>query len=244
MLDATEDLQIWAGYAESFDRLMTGDDWIAAGLEFDLEEAASEVCSPLVKGLYKRKLAQVEAALERAPTSQKLWSVWIRMADVVGGQSIFGVIDRLAMQPGADFMTLPRIVRKSLIAEARATNNWAYVAENLWGQFEAQRATPPSASFQVNSSNADSKAFVLNQLMERQWTQSWDALYEPLLESLFRMNDIGRAESMVNAMMEWLSNGQWSVTQLQKAVDLANLCDKPEIAKRWSELLAAKFNAQ
>ncbi|MDR2561227.1 MAG: hypothetical protein LBC63_05610, partial [Holophagales bacterium] len=238
VLDNMEDLQIWAGFAESFDRLLTGDDWIAAGLEFDLGESATELCSPSVKTLFKRKIAQVEAALERAPTSDKIWSVWIRMADVVGGKSIISVADRLVLQPGADMTSLPKFVREKVLEEARDTGNWPYIAENLWSQYEAEKANPiPTPTVDVQSSD-DRMRDIIAQIVERDWTQRWDSLYEPLLEALLYMNDIGRADSIMNTMREWLTKGQWSVNQMQKAIGLANRCNKPDVAKRWTDLIA------
>ena len=241
VLDAMEDLQIWAGFAESFDRLVTGDDWIAAGLEFDMEESATEICSPLVKALFKRKIAQVEAALERAPASDKMWSVWIRMADVVGGKSIISVVDRLVLQPGADMTSLPRFVRNKLLEEARATGNWPYVVENLWSRYEAEKANPLLATtIRIGGQVGDDARVrdIMGQIMENNWTQKWDSLYEPLLEALLYMNDVGRADSIMSAMREWLSKGQWSVNQMQKAIGLANRCNKPDVAKRWTDLIA------
>ena len=239
VLDAKEDLQIWGGFADSFDRLVTGDDWIAAGLEFDLGESATEICSPSVKALFKRKIAQVEAALERAPTSDKMWSVWIRMADVVGGKSIISVADRLVLQPGADMTSLPRFVRNKLLEEAKATGNWPYIAENLWSQHEAEKANPPITRPTISGiGNDELVRDMIGRMMENSWTQKWDSLYEPLLEALLYMNDTGRADSIVNTMQEWLTKGQWGVNQMQKAIGLANRCNKPDVAKRWTDLIA------
>jgi len=239
VLDTVEDLQIWGGFADSFDRLVTGDDWIAAGLEFDMGEAATEVCSPSVKALFKRKIAQVESSLERAPASIKIWSVWIRMADVVGGKSIISVVDRLALQPGADMTSLPSFVREKLLEEARATNNWPYIAENLWSQYETEKANPISLP-RISGLARDDESMraIISQIMETQWTRRWDSLYEPLLEALLYMNDVGRADSIVNTMKEWLSKGQWSVNQILKAIGLANRCNKPDVAKQWTDLIA------
>jgi len=238
ILETMEDLQIWGGFADSFDRLLTGDDWIAAGLEFDMGESATEACSPLVKALFRRKMAQVEAALERIPASNKMWSVWVRMADVIGGKSIISVADRLALRPGADMTSLPRFVREKLLEEARATGNWPYIAENLWSQYEAARAnTMPAITVDVESID-DRRRAIIDQMMEGDWSQRWDSLYEPLLEALLYMNDVGRADSILGTMREWLSKGQWSVNQMQKAIGLANRCNKPDVAKRWTDLIA------
>jgi hypothetical protein len=100
VLDAEADLQIWAGYADTFDKLFTGDDWIASGLSFRANQTMYEVCSPLVKGVYRRKIGMVEAALERAPTNSNFWSVWCQMADVLGDRSIVALLGRLPQLPG------------------------------------------------------------------------------------------------------------------------------------------------
>jgi hypothetical protein len=236
VLGTEQDLKIWGGYAESFDRLTTGDDWIAGRWNFDNDEASLEICSPLVKGLYKRKIKQIEAALERAPGNAAFWSVWIRMADVVGGQSIQAVVDRLKQQPGNNFASWPAAVRNKLIEEARVNKKWNYVVDNLWGEYEAGGYTQ---SFWASSSSSQGGLpDILRQLMDEAWSRDWETLFEPLLESLIHMDDLGRADAIMNTLRERQERGQWSETQMQKAIALANKCKRPDVAKRWSIYLS------
>jgi hypothetical protein len=236
VLDNALDLQIWGGYAESFDRLLSSDDWIAGGLNFNSDDASLEVCSPLLKGLYKRKIAQVEAALERAPANSRLWSVWIRMADVIGNKSAQSVVDRLAQQPGSVFSSWPEEVRKRLIDEARANNRWNHVADYLWSSYEGTLRQNTSINMRSTLPNFNQNE-TLRRMFDSMWTEQWDNLFEPLLEALIRMNDLGRADTILNTLRERQQQGLWSETQMLKAIALANRCDRPDVAQLWSAYL-------
>jgi len=237
ILDTALDLQIWGAYAESLDRMMTGDDWIACGLNFKNNGMLLEVCSPLLKVLYKRKIGQVEAALERAPVSNNIWSVWIRMADVIGNRSIQAVVDSLTQQPGGAFSSWPKSVKKKLIDEARDNGSWNYVADCLWGEYE--NSPRQSSYFNMGSDgpNSSQDNEVIKYVYDSIWTDEWDTLFGPLLEALVRMNDLGRADAIINALRERQRRGWWSETQMLKAVALAKRCDRPDIAQSWSAYL-------
>jgi hypothetical protein len=233
-LDKEQDITIWGGYADTFDRLLAGSDWIAGGLSFDAGDQAFEICSPMVKALYKRKIKEAEAALARAPENIRLWSVWIRMAEVAGGQSAQAVAGRLSRLPESGFSSWPNAVRNKLIEEARAEKKWDYVAECLWGEYKEEEATPRiTFAFASNTPVPDRMKQMRDEMQGRQW----DTLFDPLLEALIQMGDIGRADEVMNTLREWHENGHWSETQLRKAIALANRCNRSDIARRWSALL-------
>jgi hypothetical protein len=242
VVDTKQDLQIWGGYADTFDRLFSGDDWIAGGWSFDNADVSLEKCSPLVKALYRRKMKQVESALERAPLNPRLWSVWMRMADAVGGQSAQAVADRLARQPGGDFSSWPPTVRRRLIDEARTNNNWNYVTDYLWDEYQYRDSSGgPQIQFASNSSSPNpDRNDVLRQVMDGMQTREWDTLFEPLLEALLRMGDTGRADAVMDTLRERQGRGQWSEAQMHKAIALANRCGRQDVAKRWSLFLQEK----
>jgi hypothetical protein len=240
VLGTAVDLQIWGGYAESFDRLLTGDDWIIGGLSFNNSDAPLEVCSPLVKGLYKRKIGQVEAALERAPVNTRLWSVWIRMADVIGNKNVQEVVDRLTQRPGSGFSSWPNAVRKRLIDEARQNSRWNYAADYLWSEYENELIIKGNIKVNMDSNATkfnQNQNEVLRRTLDSLWAEQWDNLFEPLLEALIRMNDLGRADAVLNVLRKGQQQGQLSETQMLKAVALANRCDRPDIARSWSAYL-------
>ena len=233
-LEAEQDLKIWGGYADSFDRLFTGDDWVACGWGFD-GGVPMESCSPLVKALYRRKLKAVEAALETAPLNTKIWSVWTRMADAVGGQSILAVVDRLALPPGGGFASWPVAVRNRLIDEARTKNRWDYIANQLWGGYEYASGRAFIIG-EAASGETSSHAEDMKRIMDDTLTREWDTLFGPLLEALLRMGDTGRADTVMNILWERQGRGQWSDAQIRKAIDLANRCGRSDVAGRWSVL--------
>jgi hypothetical protein len=232
VLGAEQDIKIWGGYADSFDRLFAGDDWAAGGWTFEAGGAPLEACSPTVKGLYRRKLRQVEAALETAPLNNRLWSVWTRMADVVGDASILAMVDRLVQGPGGGFSAWPAAVRRRLMDEAREKSRWDYIADYLWGAYQ-DAVTGPKIMFGLGGVDNENVRRVVDDMQ----TREWETLFEPLLEALLRMGGVGRADAVMNTLREWREKGQWSGAQMQKAVALANRCGRQDVARRWSLFL-------
>jgi len=235
VLDTVTDLKIWGGYAESFDRLFVADDWIAVGLVFENREYPIEVCSPLVKNLYRRKISQVETALELAPVSPRLWSIWSRMADVVGDRSAISVFERLVPRPGANFSSWPEDVRNRLISEARTTGKWDFLANNLWTEYERSSGTNNSiTSFAVNDANRAAVNDAARRVTELMNSDQWEKIIAPLLEALIRTNDTGRADIVVNTLKD---RGEINI---QKAIGLANICSRPDLAQRWGVFISEK----
>ena len=236
VLDALQDLLIWAGYASTIEHLFMGDDWIVGGLELDNDETPLEVCSPMLKALYSRKISQVEAALESAPGSPKLWSVWIRMAETIGDRSIIALTDRLAQLPGRDFSSWPPEARQKMLAEAREKNRWAFISDSLWrSDYEALDPAYYPSEMPYFAAKSDDPRFdagaYTRGLQDAVYSEWWNATYEPLLEALIRLNDIGKADFLLNH----IAHPQWGgASSIGKAIALANKCGRPDLAGRWS----------
>jgi hypothetical protein len=260
VLDAEMDLQIWAGYADTFDKLFTGDDWIAAGLSFQPNQTMYEVCSPLVKAMYGRKIGMVEAALERAPTNSNFWSVWYQMADVLGDRSIVALLGRLPQLPShADLpfeSVWPESIRGRLAKEARANGRWDVLADFLWEDFQktmdlstinhgyasaaGSGGESGPARFAAAGIDAAQQRRMMDSMNNNRWDEEWNSMFEPLLESLIRMNDLGRAGTIMDELQKRQQAGNWSQSQMQKAVALASRCERPDIANQWSVYVAER----
>ena len=248
LLDTATDLIFWGGYAELLDRLFVADDWLAVGLAFEKSEYPIEVCSPLVKGLYRRRIGQVEAALELAPSNARFWSIWVRMADTIGGRSILTVAERLAQLPGSTFVSWPEDVREKLITDARTSGKWGFLVDSLWSQYErlTGSATGQPTFFSLpttttltsgSGSNQTDMDAAVNRALAGMYSQEWDSTIEPLLEALIQMNDEGRADAVVNKM-----KGRGD-SYIQRAMGLANKCNRPDLAQRWGFLVTEKESA-
>jgi hypothetical protein len=260
VLDAEADLQIWAGYADTFDKLFAGDDWIAAGLSFQANQTMYEVCSPLVKNLYRRKIGMVEAALERAPTNSNFWSVWSQMADVLGDRSIAALLGRLPQLPSQAGLLFesgwPGSIRGRLAKEARANGSWKALADFYWEYFqktmdlstinhgyaatagsEGDRGAAYAATL---TDDAARMRQMMNSMNNTIWDNEWNSMFEPLLESLIRMNDLGRAGTIMDELQKRQRAGNWGQSQMQKAVALASRCERPDIASQWSVYVAER----
>ena len=71
-------------------------------------------------------------------------------------------------------------------------------------------------------------------------TREWGTVFEPLLEALKQMNDLGRADAIVNTLRELQQQGHLGEALLQRAIALANGCGRLDFARRWSVFLSAK----
>jgi hypothetical protein len=79
---------------------------------------------------------------------------------------------------------------------------------------------------------------MIDEAKSRGWDNEWNSLFEPLLEALIRMNDLGRAGTIMDELQKRHQAGDWSQNHMQKAIDLASRCERPDIASRWAVYVA------
>lgn len=83
-LDPEADTLAFAPLAQAVDVTFKGA-WRGLELDFfQVDQAPAERRSPLLKGVFARHIAAVEAALVEEPTSHRLWSLWAWMARSTG----------------------------------------------------------------------------------------------------------------------------------------------------------------
>jgi hypothetical protein len=163
----------------------------------------------------------------------------MRLATVIGGRSAMALVDRLVPLPGNGFANWPSEVRQKLLEEARANKRWDFIVDGLWSQYDKDkpadisiiRRDASAAGSNAQSSRANELA---RQAMETIFANQWNSLFEPLLEALIQMGDVGRADAIMNDLHERAKKGQWSESQTQKAVSLAGKCGRQDVAQRWA----------
>jgi hypothetical protein len=140
-----------------------------------------------------------------------------------------------------------------LAKEARANGSWKVLADFLWEDFQktmdlsainhgyrtaSGRGDGGAAYAATLTTDAARERQIMDDLNNRGWEREWDSLFEPLLESLIRMNDLGRAGIIMDELQKQQQAGKWGQSQMQKAIDLAGRCERPDIASRWSVYIA------
>jgi hypothetical protein len=230
-LSAENDLRIWVRWADEFDKLMAGGQWLESDFSFSWNDDFLDAHSPIVQGVYKRHIRGVEDALRRWPGSGRIWGVWLHMSLVLGDRSAKNLVNTLAPMPDTTPGTWPPYeVKLVLIQESRQSGNWRDLRDLLWDpwmQVSQALTTVTTMRQRVNFFVGGEQGMFVSRALESQWQQ----LMDPLIEALLRMGDIAGADSIVTQIRE--STGWESVSSLAAAIAIR--CEMPQVAARWKQ---------
>jgi len=229
LLSPEKDVKIWASWADEFDRLMAGGQWLESDFTFSNSDDFLDRHSSIVKGIYKKRIGQVEDALRRWPGSERIWDIWLRMALVLGDRPAKALMNTLAPMPDTAPGTWPPFEAKMiLVQQAKRSGDWRSVRDLLFDSWMQFSQTISSLRRRTNTRemyDQEGQMFLGSQIFRAQWQQ----LMDPLIESLLRMGDVSGAEGIVAQLKEYA--GQGAISDLAAAV--AVRCDMPQLAARW-----------
>jgi len=231
-LEDEDDKEIWGEYAREVEYLFKTGDW---RLTFSMDyrgNIPAEICSPLMKSLYRRLLPQVEQALSERPSSYQsddFWRTYTWMRSIAGADgSIKSVLDSMAPSPTKKTDWPPESVFSLFEQEAREQGRWGNYAEVLWGRLDEILYDQIDAAMRSNARvNGEFLPFfpVTLLLIQRD-------IIEPLLESLIRVSRIEDAEKVIMSL-ERLSRFR----DLPKhSAEIAEKCGRADLASRWANL--------
>jgi hypothetical protein len=229
-LSAENDLRIWVKWADEFDKLMADEQWLESDFTFDYEDEFLDAHSPIVRGIYKKRIGLVEDALRRWPASDRIWSVWLHMSLVLGDRSIKEFVNGLTPMPDTIPGTWPPYTAKlMLIQEARRKGDWRDLRNLLWDSWLQASQALSMVQRSINASGLGNQTIMrfIPRIVESQWQE----LIDPLLESLLMSGDIAGADSVVNQLKE--SAGWEDMSDL--AVAIATRCQMAQVAARWKQ---------
>jgi len=226
-LSAENDLKIWAKWADEFDKLMVSEQWLESDFSFNYDDERLDAHSPIVRGIYKKRIGLVEEELQRWPEGERIWSIWFHMYLVLGDRSIKELVGRLTPMPDTVPGTWPPyIIKLALIQEARRKGDWRDLRNLLWDSWLQVSQTLSVFQGTLNASNLNQPEMrFIAQMAELQWQE----LMDPLIESLLRSGDIVGADSVVTQLKEF---GSWDDLS-DRAVAIAIRCQMPQVAARW-----------
>jgi len=225
LLSAEDDLRVWARWADEFDRLMASGQWLESDFSFNWNDDFLDAHSPIVQGIYRKHIRQVEDALRRWPGSERIWGIWLHMSLVLGDRSARTFVNTLAPMPDTIPGTWPPYEAKLvLIQEARRDGNWREVRDLLWDSWTQVSQVLPTP--QRRFPGGGERMFV-SRMLESQWQQ----LMDPLIESLLMTGDIAGANSIVSQIKE--TTGWEDVSDLAAAIAIR--CQMPQVAARWKQ---------
>ena len=215
----------WAPFADAVNATFHGD-WRGIQLPFfRVHEDQPEASSPMMKALFTRHIAKVEAALQDEPHSERLWQIWAWMARSLGDRpwkAFLASLDPCRIEgatpcPAAD-------VSAWLTREAKAQGDWTTVADLArqalgfegYGQIFTSAWVPGGMTLRSDHS-------ALEGYPDRSATA-------PLVEALLRLKRPDQARDVVEPLRH-RKNGPARVAAL---APLARQLGYPDLAAEWS----------
>ncbi|HJW08428.1 MAG TPA: hypothetical protein VJ483_02270 [Holophagaceae bacterium] len=223
-LDPTQDLEAWGAFVQELDTVFRSGQWQELDMAWLREARFLDEASPSLKGLYQRWQPAVEAALQDAPQSEPLWSLWLWMSQARGGRPLRPLLASLRPSPLAPAAEWPPAkVLRALFATAHTPEDWRALEDHFRARWITEphtlRDAPP-----VDGAPDASHAGLLE--------QDWKANLEPLLEACLRCGDTQRADLL---LIEALDASHWTALAA-KASAVAGRCGQPRLAVRWAAL--------
>jgi hypothetical protein len=227
-LPPENDLRIWVRWADEFDKLMESGLWLESDFAFDVRDELLDMHSPIVKAIFKKRIALVEDALRRWPGSERIWGIWLHMSLVLGDRLSHSFVSSLSPMPGTIHGTWPPYEAKLvLMQEAERKGDWGDVRTLLMESW-AQAASAMAKAHERSAKGLRPGERPAVAMYESQWVQ----LLEPLIEAMLKMSDTAGAEAVLHHVIAY--SGWDDVPSLAAAI--AARCQMPQLAARWKGL--------
>jgi hypothetical protein len=231
-LEDEDDKEIWGEYAREVEYLFRTGEWRLAFLTNYRWNIPAEICSPMMKSLYRHLLPQVEQALRERPSSylsDEYWHTYAWMRSIAGADgSIKSMLDSMALSPTKKTDWPPESVFSLFEQEAREQGRWGNYAELLWGKLDEVIYEQIEYAMRNNAiRNSEFFSFfpVTFLLVQRDFI-------DPLLESLIKVSRIEDAEKVIMSLARLPR-----FRDLPKhAAEIAEKFVRADLASRWANL--------
>lgn len=218
-LSDKEDEACWDEYARVLQRVLPDLLPLSPLLPFGPSELLPR-CIPSSARLQeaaRRLLPDVERWMERNPSSERLWELWIALR---GDRSIQEVLSGLTPDPfTAPGNWPPPAAQAAYVQDCRARKDWKgllELAEPAWkGMTEG---------FKTLGSPAHGRDWALV-------PGTWAGLAEPLLEALLRTQRTLEAQALMDL---WMTNSSYKGAAARAAA-LARACGEEGLAEKWGK---------
>jgi hypothetical protein len=192
-----------------------------------------EVCSELMRDLYKKLLPQVKQAFLERPNEWFMQQLFIAMRHISGAKdSVQPIVDALQSQAfDPESFTIPPYLLKYLIEEARESNKWSYLADMQWKS--RQSIINYNHWMQLMRSKDTSVVFSIYGIPITVDVEGYTKkLVDPLLESLIRASRVDDAEFIITSLARLPINAELP----KRAAQLAAECGRPDLESAWLRL--------
>lgn len=215
--ESVQDLDAWGAFAQELDTAFRTGQWRELDLPWLRSAKPLDADSPTLRVLYHRWMPTVEAALQRHPESEPLWTLWLWMERAVDGGRLPALLASLHPGPLAtEDQWPPEGVTQALLRGAKRPQEWRALRDLLLARWLALPRTLRERSGDPHSPLLD---------------QEWTGILAPLLECCLRAGDTGQADAL---FVETLGS-RWAELPSRGAA-LARRCGQAQLASRWASL--------
>ncbi len=138
-LGAEEDQAIWGELVDLCARTFRSGEWLEVW-PWGLIPPEAAIHSPLMQGMCRATLPEVERVLARNPTSYSAWQVWLGLTRTFGGKPIRPLLDSLVPMPtNRPLAWPPHEVRDAYVKDARKRKDWTGIKDLLLPALELGR---------------------------------------------------------------------------------------------------------
>ena len=214
-LEYSQDEDIWEEYIRIFNTLMPELLPLQSALEYTIDKFIpfSLPFSARLKKSANSLSTIVEEALQREPSNETLWKLWIALKPT---RSIASLLDSLTPGPfTSENAWPPPSAKVAYIAYCRDNKDWGKIidlTEPAWNEIAGFAALGQGTSLLIGS--------------------IWAELAEPLLESLLATNRIADAEQIINI---WSQNSKWGSAFI-RAARIAKRHGFDGISAKWEKI--------
>lgn len=212
-----QDLDAWGAFAQELDSAFRTGQWRELDLPWLRSAKPLDGDSPTLRVVYHRWMPTVEAALQRHPESDPLWTLWLWMERAVDSGRLPALLATLHPGPLAtEDQWPPEGVTQALLRGAKRPQDWRALRDLLLARWMALPRT-------LRERAGDPQSPLLD--------QEWTGILAPLLECCLRAGDTGQADAL---FVETLGS-RWAELPSRGAA-LARRCGQPQLASRWAGL--------
>lgn len=231
-----EDSRVWGDLPQELDILLGAEPW--SGLHINLDDllppGVPERFSPSVKSVFRRHRFTLLHGLLSYPESGLLWRNLLRMDNALGESGLIQTLGGLSLfaPPTNNYSFFPfGPVAQRVYSEAKQTGSWdiaAPILRTIWNDF-----TRPKLNFYDKawfaSTSAHAPAAKVVQLAWDERNEAWNAVLEPTIEALVRVN----SEDDVSSILKDLDDSWTTIGLVARLQRLADTLGRPDLAKAW-----------
>ncbi|MDR0498191.1 MAG: hypothetical protein LBH03_00460 [Holophagales bacterium] len=219
-----DDLRVWGVLSRELDLAFT-QDWVGIKLDFFRPDMNSpEKFSPVMRTIFRKHIAKIEAALMELPSNESLWDIWGWMARALDDRPVFKFVQTL--DPFNSNCPSPKVAAW-LTNVAKSKSDW----ENV---IKMARIARGFTSIRVEVSETWSPNLFGDRIVSRRIEgYPEESSYYPQLEALLKLGKIYDANDTFDELIR-----SSLIVDVKRVAEIANSAGFRELSEIWSKGVA------